>query len=120
MTGKHLSLHFTDQEFACHCCGKLPEHDMNPALLELLENARSAFKQPIVIMSGYRCPKHNAEVGGAKHSQHMLGNAADIRVHNVSPADVHNHFSKWHEGGLGRYDTFTHVDVRGTRVRWDG
>ena len=93
---------------------------MAPALLDLLEQAHEYFDEPMVIMSGYRCPHHNAEVGGATHSQHMEGTAADIRVHNVPPADVHNYFSKWHEGGLGRYKTFTHVDVRGTRARWDG
>ena len=115
---ERLSEHFTAHEFACHCCGKLPDNGMAPALIELLENTRAHFGVPIVINSGYRCPKHNKAVGGALHSQHMEGTAADIRIHGVTPDDVYNYFSKWHEGGLGKYKTFTHVDVRGVRTRW--
>lgn len=33
---------------------------------------------PIVISSGYRCPRVNAAVGGAKESAHLLGLAADF------------------------------------------
>lgn len=32
----------------------------------------------ITVIDGYRSPAHNAGVGGAKNSQHMLGKAADI------------------------------------------
>lgn len=115
-----ISEHFQDKEFRCHCCGQLPDGGMSPALIDLLETAHRHFDAPIIILSGYRCPKHNAEVGGALHSQHKLGTAADIRVHGYTPKQVHAHFDKWHEGGLGRYKTFTHVDVRGTRHRWSG
>lgn len=33
---------------------------------------------PIIVTSGYRCPALNAAIGGAKNSQHMRGEAADI------------------------------------------
>ena len=33
-----------------------------------------------VITSGYRSPKYNASVGGAKSSVHMTGKAIDISV----------------------------------------
>lgn len=48
----------------------------------VLQPIRDKWGQPIIVTSGYRCPKLNAAVGGAKASQHMLGQAADI--HTVS------------------------------------
>lgn len=35
-------------------------------------------ERPLFISSGYRCPRLNKAVGGAKNSQHMQGQAADI------------------------------------------
>lgn len=34
----------------------------------------------IRIVSGFRCPAHNRELGGAPNSQHLVGLAADILV----------------------------------------
>ena len=53
--------------------------------VEVLQPIRDAWGQPIVVTSGYRCPKLNAAVGGVKGSQHLLGQAADIKATN--PAD---------------------------------
>lgn len=44
----------------------------------VLDPAREAFGHPIIVNSGFRCPLHNTTVGGARHSQHMEGEAADI------------------------------------------
>ena len=44
----------------------------------LLEPARRVVG-PIIVNSGYRNPRVNALVGGVKNSQHILGQAADIR-----------------------------------------
>ena len=44
----------------------------------LLEPARKVVG-PIIINSGFRCSRVNALVGGVKNSQHLLGQAADIR-----------------------------------------
>lgn len=43
----------------------------------ILEPARAALG-PIRVTSGYRCPSLNALIGGAKNSQHMMGEAADV------------------------------------------
>ena len=48
-------------------------------LSELLEKVRTIYSKPIVVTSGYRCEKLNKAVGGVKTSQHMKGEAADIR-----------------------------------------
>ena len=47
--------------------------------LMLLEPAREAIGCPIIINSGFRTPRVNALVGGVKNSQHLVGQAADIR-----------------------------------------
>lgn len=48
----------------------------------VLQPLRDAYGKPIVINSGYRCPKLNAAVGGVKNSQHLTGQAADIRCNS--------------------------------------
>ena len=44
----------------------------------ILEPLRQAWGQPIFVTSGYRSPALNRAVGGARNSQHLLGQAADI------------------------------------------
>jgi uncharacterized protein YcbK (DUF882 family) len=85
---------------------------INYNLLYLLEAIREHFKKPVIVNSGYRCNKHNTEINGADSSQHLLGNAADIKISGISPSQVYsfaNSINKF--GGLGKYDTFTHIDV---------
>ena len=45
----------------------------------LLEPAREAISCPIIINSGFRNAQVNRQVGGVSGSQHLLGQAADIR-----------------------------------------
>lgn len=44
----------------------------------ILDPLREAYGKPITVTSGYRCPKLNTAVKGAKNSQHVKGQAADI------------------------------------------
>lgn len=44
----------------------------------VLDPLRTWFGKPINVTSGYRCVALNKAVGGAKTSQHCLGQAADI------------------------------------------
>jgi hypothetical protein len=117
----YLSEHFTIWEFNCKHCGTLPVEGIDQHLVLLLEDARDHFgDKPVTINSGYRCPEHNAEVGGVEDSQHVEGTAADFTVEGATPAEVYAYFDPWHEGGLGLYSTFVHIDVRDTRARWTG
>jgi len=90
-----------------------------------LQTLRMVLNTPIQINSGYRSPAHNARVGGSPNSQHLKGNAADIVALGYMPdfvADTIERLIKegnMPEGGLGRYDNFTHYDIRGTKARWD-
>jgi hypothetical protein len=58
-----------------------PPPDVIPRLAATahgLEMIRALVQCPIIISSGYRSPAVNAAVGGAKASQHLTGQAADI------------------------------------------
>ena len=79
-----LSNHFTLAEF-CNF-SKYPDNLPTPQVVfnlkygcqYLLEPARREVG-PITINSGFRNPRVNALVGGVNNSQHLLGQAADIR-----------------------------------------
>lgn len=50
-------------------------------LVELfLDPLREAWGKPIIVTSGYRCPKLNQAVGGSATSVHKIGLAADMQT----------------------------------------
>lgn len=65
---------FTDDELRCKCCGKI---NMKSDFLEQLNSARAIANVPFIISSGYRCEKHNTEVGSTSKN-HVSGRAVDI------------------------------------------
>ena len=72
-------------------------------------------------MSDYRTPNHNKAVGGTFFPQHSYGKAADIKVQGIAPKEVATYAETLlGEGGIGIYNTFTHIDVRSTKSRWQG
>ena len=113
-----LSTHFSSHEFECQCGCGFDEIDLE--LIEVLEDMREHFGVSVRINSGCRCVKHNKAVGGTKNSQHVKGTAADIVVLGVSPSEVHTYLADQYPNayGLGRYNTFTHIDVRPRKARW--
>lgn len=68
-----------------------PDKTITRRLTELIENVldplREKWGAPIIVSSGYRCPKLNKAIGGAVGSQHMLGEAADISTVSDSRDD---------------------------------
>ncbi len=117
MNDIRLSPNFTLAEFACRGDGSVK---IDPELVRKLQQLRDRVGKPVVITSGYRTPAYNKTVGGAAQSQHLYGKAADIIVEGMSPATVANHAEAVGFGGIGRYSTFTHVDVRAIKARWSG
>ena len=120
---------FKEGEFACKCGGKycngFPVNNIDDRLLAILDEARADAGAPIIITSGYRCPTHNANIGGAKDSYHTRGMAADVCCAGVSPKNLAALIRavmvrKGLQGGLQNYDKegFVHVDTRGQWARW--
>ena len=63
------------------------ENNLNQLIDNILDPLREAWGQPIIVGSGYRCEALNKAVGGAAHSQHKLGQAADIHTKSDSAED---------------------------------
>lgn len=63
------------------------ENNLNQLIDNILDPLREAWGQPIIVGSGYRCEALNKAVGGATHSQHKLGQAADIHTKSDSVED---------------------------------
>lgn len=101
---------FDTKEFKCKC-GKCGEPVINTALIDALTSLRKATKLPIHITSGYRCPEHNAAVGGKPNSAHVRGLAADVMVNDSAYRYLFlNHVFKYFNR-VGIDATFIHVDV---------
>ena len=114
-----LSPHFRLREFASKDGSDKVLVDDD--LVFLLEQIREAAGGAVTINSAYRSPAHNAAVGGVSSSQHLYGRAADIVVSGASSLLV-GQIAEYYldrRGGIGVYQTFTHVDTRGIRSRWD-
>ena len=68
-----------------------PSEEIRRSLTALVDNIldplREAYGKPIIVTSGYRCDKLNKAVKGAASSQHVKGEAADIRTLQDTPAE---------------------------------
>ncbi len=72
--GGRCGRHFTFMEFRSKGNGWIKVHR---DLVRALDQYRQRYG-PTEIVSAYRDPLHNTKVGGARNSQHLYGNAADI------------------------------------------
>jgi uncharacterized protein YcbK (DUF882 family) len=122
-----LTKNFNLNEFQCKCGCEMPEFVKKniEELAKDLQVIRDKVGVGFTPNSAYRCPKHNTIIGGVKTSQHLKGKAADIKIKGIEPsevADLVEDLMKTEaitKGGVGRYNSFTHVDIRGTNARWD-
>ena len=120
-----LSENFNSLEFDCHGSGCCSETIINPKLVEYVQKIRDHFGKSITVTSGYRCPTHNKRIGGATGSRHSKGDAADIVVSGVAPAEVAKYAESIGIKGIGLYETnadghFTHIDTRDVKSFWYG
>ena len=125
-----MTKNFKIKEFECKCGCDMPleVYENIIKLASQLQFLRDYTGRPITINSAYRCPDHNAKVGGSKTSQHLLGKAADITIQSLKPAEVYALIEElidmghMLQGGLGLYEEkgFVHYDIRKTKARWNG
>lgn len=116
-----MAKYFSTAELTCRCCGELPPNGMDERLLDVLDAMRERVGGPLLLSCAYRCPSHNAEVGGVPNSQHVLGTAADVLCPDgVSVEELAEIAEECGADGIGRYynSGFVHVDTRGYAARW--
>lgn len=123
-----LTQNFNLSEFACKDGTPVPEEKIEriQILAEQLQVLRNYLEKPIRINSAYRTEEYNRQIGGVSNSQHVQCNAADIVAVGLDAKQVQDAIEylitagKMQQGGLGRYASFTHYDIRGYRARWEG
>lgn len=78
---------FKRNEMRCKCggqyCNGFPSEPQQ-LLMELADRARQHFGRPAHVISGLRCQRWNQIQGGVANSQHMYGEAMDIRIDGVT------------------------------------
>lgn len=82
--------HFTRQEFACKCgkyCDGYPAQ-MQRRVVELAEGARLHFGRPGIVVSGLRCKEWNRLQSGVANSQHMYGEAVDLKIQGITAGEL--------------------------------
>lgn len=80
--------HFSAAELMCPCCG-VGADKMSPNMLRMAEEIRHENgDKPMNVSSGYRCKKHNAEVGGNVNSHHLYGQAMDVHINGVPASTI--------------------------------
>lgn len=112
---------------------------INPILfyktLELLDelNRMGYNEEGFVIVNGHRHPAYNENIGGAKLSRHIKGEAVDISIYDINGdgytdkkdkqivLDILDKTVIQDQGGIGLYPGTdnVHYDVRGYKARWN-
>ncbi len=100
--------YFNRLEFKCNCCEL---NHTNKYFIEKLDIARGIAGAKFKINSGFRCLKHNLNVGGNPDSSHLKGLAADIRIKSSSDRwKIVNALIQVGFSRIGIAETFIHVD----------
>jgi uncharacterized protein YcbK (DUF882 family) len=99
--------------------------EINPQLLDLLHDVRSELGSEATyeVISAYRSPKTNEMLrattsGVAKKSQHVEGNAIDVRLRGTRTTALRDTAMRLQRGGVGFYakSDFVHVDMGPVRT----
>ena len=94
---------------------------LKPQLVRTLKAIERHYGKPVVVTSGFRSPRHNRKIGGARNSRHTSCEAADIQISGVSKWDLAAYVrSLPGRGGVGTYchTRSVHVDI-GTKRDWN-
>lgn len=118
-----LSANLSTSEFSCQCkYSDCIEQKADVELINKLQLIRDWIKLPLKITSGYRCSKHQKDLGEsgiqtAKGlSQHELGKAADIKCSSLTSGELAQKAENFFQA-IGIANSFVHVDLRGPEKR---
>lgn len=112
-----ITENFRRKEFACKCgCGF---DDIDIRIVNRLQVVRDILGIPIKVLSGCRCKKHNADIGGKPESCHLKGEAIDWTVEDPEKLAMAAMMLVNWSGGFHYYSDkkFIHTDV-GRKRRW--
>ena len=113
-----LAENFRSKEFDCRGVGCCTETPIDEKLVEYLQKIRDHFQKPVVL-TAYRCKKHNAEVpNAAPNSRHTYGQAADFHIDGVPCTEIAKCAESIGVKGIGLYDDFVHIDTREKKSFW--
>lgn len=94
------------------------QEQLDPLLMQILQDLGKAYGRPMDVTSGYRNPIYNAKVGGAKKSYHTKGLAADLSMRGMNDAQRAAFVDDLIAKGVGGLITYSnnpdmlHVDLR--------
>lgn len=112
----NISENFKVKEFACKNGSELIKIDS--LLVIYLQKSRDHFKVPIILNSAYRTSGYNKQIGGAKNSYHVKGQAADLHANGkVKLEELAKFFESIGCQGIIVYPNsgFIHIDTRDSK-----
>ena len=135
-TGKSLQVvYFRQGEYESSALGDIrvfladwrdgKQHDLDPKLMDILWQLQQATgsNDTWEVISAYRSPETNEMLrskssGVAKKSQHLIGNAIDVRLRGLDLELLRDTAKSLKLGGVGYYATANFVHVDTGRVRY--
>ena len=100
--------------YPCPCCNM---GGLQPATLAIVQKL-DQLMQGIIVTSGFRCERHNEQVGGSKTSSHRKGLAVDLRCR--TPEERWNLLTNLlflAVSRIGIGDGFIHFDIDETKLQ---
>ncbi len=117
-----ISKNFLQSEFYSGSPDAPDFHYLNDKIVPLAQYLRDYFDTPIKVNSTFRTKYHNTLIGGSSNSQHLKGNAIDLKFtkgsHILLENDILNKGNLFKTlllmglTGVGLYDNFIHLDFR--------
>jgi len=116
----YIAEYVPKERYQCRCCGKLPpdldDNDTYDYLFIKYALVCREFGREPYLSSGYRCVKHNAEIGGEVLSVHTFGLAIDAGLNSIAEVErfeniVESIYPSFRMGVYKLSGTFVHLDV---------
>lgn len=108
-----LSKNLNQSEMDCHCGSDVCQFTIiDDSFVRFFQSLRDNWGSGIRINSGFRCQKHNENVGGVSSSFHTKGMAGDLFPLNGEFEDF-DFACRYHFKYVKKYQSFCHCDTRG-------